>query len=73
MELIFLGTGAGLPSKERNVSSVALSMNVTKYGYLIVAKRLNIRFYTQPLNREKLIKYLLHIYMGIISLAYLAS
>ena len=26
MELIFLGTGAGLPSKERNVSSVALSL-----------------------------------------------
>ena len=26
MELIFLGTGAGLPSKERNVSAVALSL-----------------------------------------------
>ncbi|WP_077358044.1 ribonuclease Z [Virgibacillus halodenitrificans] len=26
MELIFLGTGAGLPSKERNVSSVALTL-----------------------------------------------
>lgn len=26
MELIFLGTGAGVPSKERNVSSIALSM-----------------------------------------------
>src|SRR5699024_8467115 len=26
MELIFLGTGAGLPSKERNVSSVTLSL-----------------------------------------------
>ncbi|GAA0416428.1 MAG: ribonuclease Z [Bacillota bacterium] len=26
MELIFLGTGAGVPSKQRNVSSVALSM-----------------------------------------------
>src|SRR5699024_1413208 len=26
MELIFLGTGAGIPSKERNVSSIALSI-----------------------------------------------
>src|SRR5699024_50776 len=26
MELIFLGTGAGIPSKERNVSSIALSL-----------------------------------------------
>ncbi|WP_156290860.1 ribonuclease Z [Oceanobacillus salinisoli] len=26
MELIFLGTGAGVPSKERNVSSIALSL-----------------------------------------------
>lgn len=26
MELIFLGTGAGLPSKERNVSAIALSL-----------------------------------------------
>ncbi|WP_099158440.1 ribonuclease Z [Virgibacillus ndiopensis] len=26
MELIFLGTGAGVPSKERNVSSIALTM-----------------------------------------------
>src|SRR5690625_7125939 len=26
MELIFLGTGAGVPSKERNVSAIALSI-----------------------------------------------
>ena len=26
MELIFLGTGAGVPSKERNVSAIALTL-----------------------------------------------
>ena len=26
MELVFLGTGAGMPSKERNVTSIALTL-----------------------------------------------
>ncbi|TXK86443.1 ribonuclease Z, partial [Parageobacillus sp. SY1] len=26
MELLFLGTGAGVPAKERNVSSIALQL-----------------------------------------------
>ncbi|MFC4077607.1 ribonuclease Z [Salinithrix halophila] len=30
MELIFLGTGAGIPSRERNVSSVALRLTASK-------------------------------------------
>ncbi|MUV39709.1 Ribonuclease Z [Lentibacillus sp. JNUCC-1] len=27
MELVFLGTGAGMPSKQRNVSSIALTLH----------------------------------------------
>lgn len=33
MELIFLGTGAGMPSKQRNTSSVVLNLSAEKEGY----------------------------------------
>lgn len=33
MELIFLGTGAGMPSKQRNTSSVILNLSAEKEGY----------------------------------------
>ena len=33
MELIFLGTGAGMPSKERNVTSVALNLMAERNSF----------------------------------------
>ena len=48
MELQFLGTGAGMPSKMRNTSSAVilnLSAKEKATGYLIAEKRHNTKFY----------------------------
>ena len=46
MELQFLGTGAGVPAKMRNVSSIALKLldERNESGYLIVEKQRNNKF-----------------------------
>ena len=46
MELQFLGTGAGQPSKARNVSSLVLKLldEINESGCLTVEKVPNVRF-----------------------------
>lgn len=46
MDFVLLGTGAGVPAKARNVTSIALQLleERGKFGYLIVVKRRSIKF-----------------------------
>lgn len=49
MELEFLGTGAGVPARQRNVTSIALNywMNGMKCGYSTLVKQRNTKFLKQ--------------------------
>ncbi len=71
MEIQFLGTGAGSPSKSRNVSSLALKLldERNEVWLFDAGKAHNIRFYKPLFDHEKLPKYLLLTCMGIIFLA----
>ena len=53
MELEFLGTGAGSPSKSRNVSAVALKLldEIKKIGVMIMSEELNQDKYTIDLMK----------------------
>lgn len=75
MELLFLGTGAGVPAKQRNVSSLALELLQERGAVwlLIAEKQRSIKFYIQPLNRDELRKFLLRTFTVIIFMAYLDS
>ena len=52
MELIFLGTGAGVPSPERNVTGIALSLQEERGGFccLTAGKERSIKSCTPRSN-----------------------
>ena len=52
MELYFLGTNAGVPTLQRNVTSLACAclMRGERFGCLIAEKGRSIRFYVHRLN-----------------------
>ncbi len=68
MELQFLGTGAGVPAKHRNVSGIALKLldERNAVGYLTAEKEHSYKFYKVIFGLEKLKRFLSLICMGII-------
>lgn len=73
MELTFLGTSAGVPTKERNVTSMILNLIGIRKSYWLFdcGEGTQHRILNSPFKTPKSRRFLLHIYTAIIFLAYL--
>lgn len=72
MELTFLGTSAGVPTKERNVTSMILNLVGIRKSYWLFdcGEGTQHLVLNSPFKRQKLRKFLLLIYMETIFLVY---
>ena len=74
MQLHFLGTGAGMPSKERNTSALMVKLldEVSEMWLFDCGEATQHQILHTSLKPRKVTKILLHIYMGIIFLDFQA-
>ena len=68
MEIQFLGTGAGVPAKHRNVTGIALKLLDERNAVWLFdcGEGTQLQILKVVFAQEKLKRFLLHIYMGII-------
>ena len=73
MEIQFLGTGAGVLTKHRNVTGIALKLLDERNAVWLFdcGEGTQLQILKVVFAQEKLKRFLLHIYMGIIFLVYL--
>ena len=73
MEIQFLGTGAGVPEKHRNVTGIALKLLDERNAVWLFdcGEGTQLQILKSSIRPRKIEKIFIHIYMGIIFLVYL--